>query len=315
MKTERSDTPRHPIRVVSRRTGLTPAVLRAWEKRYGVVLPSRTDGGQRLYSDEDVLRLSLLHKAVEAGRNISQVAILSVGELEELVREDEREDRPLGSSAPLETTQPERELERAVRAMEEMDSPGLERILTRAAMAFPVSVVVDDVVSPLLSTIGSAWAAGKVGPAHEHLATVTIRRFLEWMLGNVGVGQAAPVMVAGTPSGERHELGALLAALSGAAEGWRSVYLGPDLPAGEIAAAAIRMGAEVVALSLVDTRNEPSIPGEIRAIRERLPADVHLVLGGLETVEGEWLNGLSGVEILRDYQGLRMSLRRRASRG
>jgi methanogenic corrinoid protein MtbC1 len=283
--------------------------LRAWEKRYGVVYPSRTEGGQRLYSDEDVLRLALLHKAVEAGRSISQVATLSLEELTELVREDEVEGRALGSAEPLGKALPGRELEKAIRAVKEMDSPELERILTRAAMAFPVSTVVDDVVSPLLSTIGSAWVAGKVGPAHEHLATVTIRRFLEWMLGNVSVGDVSPVLVAGTPSGERHELGALLAALSGAAEGWRSIYLGPDLPAEEIVAAAIRLEAEVVALSCVDPRNVEALPKEIQAIRERLPADVHLVLGGGETLEDPRLRSLGGVEVLNDLKSLRESLR------
>ena len=71
MNSRAEDMPRHPIRVVAKRTGLTPALLRAWEKGYNVVEPIRTEGGQRLFSDEDVTRLSLLRRAVEEGRNIS----------------------------------------------------------------------------------------------------------------------------------------------------------------------------------------------------------------------------------------------------
>ena len=89
MDKQASESGRHPIRVVARRTGLTPAVLRAWEKRYGVVDPTRTEGGQRLYSDEDVRRLSLLRQAVEEGRSISQVVELTTEELQGLVMEVE----------------------------------------------------------------------------------------------------------------------------------------------------------------------------------------------------------------------------------
>ncbi|MEQ9569536.1 MAG: MerR family transcriptional regulator, partial [Longimicrobiales bacterium] len=79
---------RHPIRVVASRTGLTPTLLRAWERRYGVVEPGRSDGGQRLYSDDDIERLVLLKRATDAGRAIRLVADLTVDELRDLVQED-----------------------------------------------------------------------------------------------------------------------------------------------------------------------------------------------------------------------------------
>ena len=78
-------TPRHAMRTVVLRTGLTPDLLRAWEKRYGVVEPTRSEGGQRLYSDADLERLTLLTRAVRAGRAISQVANLPTPELREIL--------------------------------------------------------------------------------------------------------------------------------------------------------------------------------------------------------------------------------------
>jgi DNA-binding transcriptional MerR regulator/methylmalonyl-CoA mutase cobalamin-binding subunit len=309
MNTERNDVPRHPIRVVARRTGLNPAVLRAWERRYGVVEPSRTDGGQRLYSDQDVLRLSLLHRAVEEGRSISQVAPLTTEELKGLVKEDEAERGSLGVPEPLEGPSVVRILERAQRAVDKMVPGELERILTRGAMAFPVPTVIDEIIVPLVATIGSAWEAGKVGPAHEHLATVEIRRFLEWMLGTVNMGDGAPVLVSGTPAGERHELGAILCAVSGAAEGWDSIYLGPDLPAEEIALAALRLEAEVVTLSCIDPRLEGVFPEEIRKVRDRLPADVQLVVGGPFITANTEILETDGVEVLASFQDLRAKLR------
>jgi DNA-binding transcriptional MerR regulator/methylmalonyl-CoA mutase cobalamin-binding subunit len=310
METERSDTARHPIRVVSKRTGLSPAVLRAWEKRYGVVDPSRTDGGQRLYSDDDVFRLSLLHRVVEEGRSISQVAPLSTQELKALVKEDEAERGSFGVPEPLEGPSASRVLERARRAVEGMEPGELERVLTRGAMAFPVPTVIDDIVVPLIDTIGKAWETGRVGPAHEHLATVEIRRFLEWMLGTVGMGDGAPVLVAGTTRGERHELGAILSAVSAAAEGWEGVYLGPDLPAEEIVLAALRLEAQIVALSCIDPQIEKTFSVEIKKVRDRLPPDIQVVVGGPMISESEEVRSLEGVEVLGSFQDLRARLRR-----
>jgi methanogenic corrinoid protein MtbC1 len=176
-------------------------------------------------------------------------------------------------------------------------------------MAFPVATIIDEIVVPLINTIGRAWEEGKVGPAHEHMATVEIRRFLEWMLGTVNMGDGAPVLVSGTTAGERHELGAILSAVSGAAEGWDSIYLGPDLPAEEIVLAALRLEAEVVTLSCVDPNISDTFPAEIRKVRERLPADVQLVVGGPQVDHNPQLEEMEGVTILGDFQELRVKLR------
>ncbi len=301
--------------MVAKRTGLNPAVLRAWEKRYSVVEPFRTDGGQRLYSDEDVLRLTLLHRVVEEGRSISQVSALSTAELKGLVKEDEAERGSFGVPEPLEGPSAARVLERAQQAVDRMVPGELEKILTRGAMAFPVPTVIDDIVVPLIGQIGMAWNSGRFGPAHEHLATVEIRRFLEWMLGTVSMREGAPVLVSGTPAGERHELGAILCAVSGAAEGWNAVYLGPDLPAEEIALAALRLEAEVVALSCVDPNIADTFPVEIQKVRQRLPADVQLVVGGPTiTANGEVL-AMEGVQVLDNFHDLRAKLRMLGSLG
>jgi methanogenic corrinoid protein MtbC1 len=196
-----------------------------------------------------------------------------------------------------------------------MDPTGLERTLTRAALSFPLPVVADGLVSPLLDTIGIAWREGRLGPAHEHLSSVVIRRFLEWLLSTVDVGENVPVLLTGTPAGERHELGALLTAVSGAAEGWKSYFLGPDLPAEEIARAAVRLEAEVVGLSLVDEALASTVTAEIVDLRGRLPADVHLLLGGPVAIAKREMLETEGVEVLPDLASMRMSLRARSGGG
>ncbi len=310
MSSEQKDVPRHPIRIVSRRTGLTPAVLRAWEKRYGVVDTARTEGGQRLYSDEDVRRLTLLRKVVGEGRSISRVAGLSLEQLKGLVQEDEagRQGPPLpealgsGSASEL--------LEEASRWVDRLDPAGLERALTRGAMALSVPAMLDQVVAPLLHRVGSSWQEGRLGPAQEHVASVVIRRFLDWLLSTVSVGPSAPLMVAATPSGERHELGALLAAVTAAAEGWRAVFLGPDLPASEIASAASALKAEVVALSSVDPASAGRFQEEVLELRSRLPAGVRLFVGGANAPNTRQGLEREGIEVLGSLEDLRRSLRR-----
>lgn len=314
MLNERSETPRHPIRVVSRRTGLTPALLRAWEKRYGVVEPARSDGGQRLYSDDDVEKLSLLHRVVEEGRNISQVASLTVADLQELVAEDQLERVGSPAPQPLESVSVLGILERARRAVEEMDPIRLERTLTRGAMAVSVPALIDDVLIPLLDGIGVSWEKGKLGPAHEHLASVVIRRFLEWLLNTVDVGGGAPVLMATTPARERHELGALLSAVYASSEGWKAIYLGPDLPAGEIASVVGRLGALVVLLSVVDPALTDSFLREITALRAAIHPSVRLVVGGPEPILSYLRPELSDTEFLGALPELRETLRREGRR-
>ena len=279
-----------------------------------MVEPARSEGGQRLYSDDDVQRLSLLHRVVEEGRNISQVASLSLADLQDLVEEDQMErvgppaPQPLGSVSVLGI------LEGARRAVGEMDPIQLERILTRGAMAISVPTLIDDVLIPLLDGIGISWEKGKLGPAQEHLASVVIRRFLEWLLNTVDVGEGAPILIAATPAREHHELGALLSAVSAASEGWKAIYLGPDLPAGEIASAARRLGAQVAAISLVDPALSESFVAEIMALREALPPSVRLVVGGPAPILSALRLRVRDTEFLAALPELRENLRREVGR-
>ncbi len=271
--------PRHPIRVVADRTGLSLDVLRVWERRYAVVAPGRADDGQRLYSDADVDRLRLLRRATDAGRSIGRVAKLPTDELAELVREDDAARG--GAAAPPPTSREARgHLDRAVAAVREMDPAGLEAGLRRAVVALSAADFVDGVAAPLLDAIGEEWRKGRIGVAHEHAASAVLRRVLGFMTEAAEVPGSAPGMVVATPAGQVHEFGALLAAASATAEGWRVTYLGADLPAEEIAAAVRQRGASRVALSLVYPADDPGIPGELRRLRDALPPGVAVVVGG-----------------------------------
>lgn len=281
MGTEERAVPRHPIRVVTSRTGLSPSVLRAWERRYGAVTPGRSEGGQRLYSDVDVRRLTLLARATAVGRAIGQLADFSDTQLEALVREDGAALVPdLVGSASVSGETARELLDAAVEAVTDMDGARLDKLLLRAAVVLNLDVLVDELMVPLLRSIGDLWAAGSLGPATERLASGIVRRFLEWLIEAVEAAPGSPVLVCATPTGHRHELGAILSGVVGAGTGWRPVLLGPDLPAREIAYAVLRLDADAVALSAIHPAVDPGLSGEIRRLVGMLPRDVDVLVGG-----------------------------------
>jgi len=276
---------RHPIRVVSERTGLSPDLLRAWESRHAVVQPLRTEGGHRLYSDADIERLILLSRVTSAGRAIGQVAELSTAELAELAREDdEARARAVGVGPARESGDvAEGFTAEAIEAVRRLDPDRLDRTLRRAALSLGTVPFLQRVAGPFLHEVGTLWHEGTLRPAHEHLGSVGMRRVLDWLIGSTSRGNGRPRIVIGTPAGEHHEMGALLAAAAAESAGWEAIYLGPNLPADELAQASVWTGARVVALSAVFSPEKEALEAEIRDVRKRLPPSVTLMLGGRGT--------------------------------
>jgi methanogenic corrinoid protein MtbC1 len=272
---------RHPIRVAARRSGLTRDVLRAWEHRYAAVQPLRTPGGQRLYSDADIERLKLLRHAIEAGRRIGQLADLTSEELARLVQEDERATRDETETGGLspQYTDPGQFLAQSLAAVNEMDAPELESVLSRAAVSLDAMNLIDHVITPLMIRIGELWSQDKLTPGHERMVVGAVRRTLDEVRRSLQRARG-PGLVVATPSGQHHEIGAMLAAAAAAAEGWRVTYLGADLPASSIAVAAEKTGALAVALSIIYPADDPGLADELRSLRATLPDETTLIIGG-----------------------------------
>lgn len=276
---ETTQSPLHSVRVVARRTGLTPDLLRAWEKRYRVVQPVRSAGGQRNYSDADIERLQLLVKVTAAGRSIGQVAPLGNAELRELAAGDESAHDSLDAT---ESGNPAvgRYLNDALGAAEHFDSNLLESTLRAAALQLPSDQALDQVFGPLLLEIGARWEQGRFPPANGHLATATIRRVLTWMTDFRAAPENARTIVIGTPAMQLHDLGAMLAATVAASSGWRVAFLGASLPADELARAARMAHADAVALSIIDPSDPAHVGRELGQLRSELPRSVALLVGG-----------------------------------
>jgi DNA-binding transcriptional MerR regulator/methylmalonyl-CoA mutase cobalamin-binding subunit len=297
------------MRLVAARTGLSPDVLRAWERRYRAVNPARSPGGQRWYTEEDCARLRLLARAVEAGRNIASVATLGDDALRELVRREDASAIARESPHAL-ATQPF--LAEALEAIEALDGPLLEQVLRQATLRLSLEELLDGVATPLQRAMGERWHRGTISPAHEHLATAGVRRVLGWIIEQHVAPVSAPAMLVTTPSGQWHELGAKLAAATAAAAGWSVVYLGPNLPAPVIAQAATARAVRAVALSIVYPDDDPLLDGELRELRRLLPDAVRLVVGGSGAPAYRPVLAAIGAEVITDLPTLRRWLARLA---
>lgn len=267
---------RHTVRSVALRTGLSPHVIRVWERRYGTVTPSRSSGNQRLYTEADVERLALLKQVTDRGHSISRVTALPTEQLSLLVSAEDRSTmirtEAGGSIAGL--------LETAFQAVADMDAAGLERVLEQGALRLGQISLLAQVVAPLVGRIGEAWREGHLKVVHEHIASAVIRTYLCQAARPHTLHPSAPVLLVTTPAGQLHELGAALVAAAATSHGWRVTYAAPALPAEEIAAAAIHHGVFAVALSLVHPEDDPMLPAELRRLRRLLPQAVHLLVGG-----------------------------------
>lgn len=161
-----------------------------------------------------------------------------------------------------------------------LDPAQLNDLLRRAAAILGVSAFLERVAAPFLRRIGDEWHAGRLTPAQEHLASSLLHDIIVEQMRSFSQGNGAPRLLVATPAGERHAIGAALVGASAAVGGWNVIYLGADLPAAEIAAAAIAADVRMVALSIIYVDDRERVLGEVRALRVRLPATVALIAGG-----------------------------------
>jgi DNA-binding transcriptional MerR regulator/methylmalonyl-CoA mutase cobalamin-binding subunit len=301
----------HPIGVASERTGISPHVLRVWERRYRAIEPTRTDGGRRLYSDADIERLRLMALATAAGRGISQVAKLPTKELARLVRDDEEARRQLGTTRRARTsgTTAADDVAAARARARALDAVGLERALRRSAALVGAGAFIDTVATPLLKEISDERNAGELAPGEEQLVLVALRRVIEGIVPVLIVSGDAPNLLVATPVGDRHEIEAVMATAGAAIEGWRVTYLGPGVPVSEIAVAAASTSARAVSVTVPRAGNNDLLLQELRALRVRLAARVPLLAGGAGALEiAAELRG-AGVHVIENLTDLRQALR------
>jgi DNA-binding transcriptional MerR regulator len=264
----------YPIRAVSRLTGIGIDTLRAWERRYGAVTPTRDDRG-RMYTEADVARLRLLNGAVEQGHSIGRLAGLSNDQLRDLCG---------AAAAALHAIVPTRRtpLDTAalITALREYDAVGIDQELSRLAVVLRPLDLLQGVLMPVLTQVGDDWHSRRTRIAQEHLMSSTMRNLLGAFLRLYARREVSVRLLFATPSGERHEIATLGAAMLAASAGLGVSYLGADLPAREIVDSVEPAGAQVLVLGLTTATADKARERELKTIVRELPEGVELWAGG-----------------------------------
>jgi DNA-binding transcriptional MerR regulator len=237
-----SDSANLRIGALSRRVGVSPELLRAWEQRYGLLKPGRSAGGFRLYSTDDEARVRSMQRHLGAGLSAAEAARLVLAEPEGGGGDDHAGPARLGQwSADLRT------------ALDRFDEPAAHAALDRLLAAFRLQTVLRDVVVPYLSQLGGRWERGEASVAQEHFASNLLRgRLLGLARG--WAEATGPRAVLSCAPGELHDLPLISFGLALAARGWSITYLGPDTPIATIDQALAGREALVVVSAMTPDR-------------------------------------------------------------
>lgn len=273
------DTPIYTIKTVVQQTGITSATLRAWERRYGVLSPGRSDGGYRLFSERDIAILRWLKSQVDAGVSISSAVALL-----ELRQAGESAGRAAASAVAPEPPSGARTAEALVRqllaALLAFRESAAEAILTEAFALYPVEVVAEEVITPVLVEIGERWHRGEASVVQEHFATAFLRHRLAALLRAYDQPTDGRLAITGSAPGEWHDIGILLVALALRRHGWRVVHLGQNVPADQLAEAIQRLQPDLVCLSATTSESVAGVSAVAAAIEALPDPKPRLALGG-----------------------------------
>ncbi|MEE8118147.1 MAG: MerR family transcriptional regulator [Gammaproteobacteria bacterium] len=257
-----------PIRTVASLTGVKPVTLRAWERRYQLLAPRRTEKGHRLYSRHDIDRITRLQTLLEQGIPVSQAAKILT------------EETDVPGVARLDTWT--RARMRCRRAIGVFDEAALETVIEEALALYPVQAVTRELLIPLLGELGHSWQETGSGVAEEHFFSVFLRSRLGARFHHRVRRDKGPIIIAACIPGEQHEIGLLFFALAAALE-FRLVLLGANLPLEEFVLPTRRVSANGIVLSGSAEPAPGVLERELPALVENV--DIPVFVGGAVSVQ------------------------------
>jgi MerR family transcriptional regulator, light-induced transcriptional regulator len=283
------------IRTVAEMTGIPRNTLIAWERRYGVVRPTRHQNGYRSYSDEDISRLIRIKNAQAAGLKISEAMAL-------LGQEEAARPPAYGVALPSADDQLVDLKDHLVAKLIQYDKDAAHRIIAQLT-PIPFNRRLEAVYFPALRDIGDRWERGEISIVQEHYASSILRAHFASLLVSVGPSNPrAPHAACTTFPEDLHELSALALAVQLSLDGCRVSYLGPNLPVGEVVAFAREQDPRLLCVSIVLPVSEGAVRGYADLVAPALHPGALLVLGG-KSVVGITLPGHRNVS-LRPTWGL-----------
>jgi MerR family transcriptional regulator, light-induced transcriptional regulator len=264
---------------LSKRAGVTPELLRAWERRYGLLRPARSAGGLRLYSPADVERVALMQQHLAEGMAAAEAAALAVRDA-------------VDEEAARTALRPAAIRDELATALDAFDEPRAQAILDRLLALATVETLLAEVVVPYLQELGERWKRGEASVAQEHFASGVLRGRLLGLARGWGLGRGPLAVLACLP-GEQHDLGLIAFGLALRSQGWRIVYLGPDSPLDTVADVSHQLEPSLVVLNAVSRERVRPVLPQLRALTRRHK----LALGGAaaeDTLETDGILALTG---------------------
>jgi len=228
-----------PIRTVSAVTGVNPITLRAWERRYNLIVPKRTPKGHRLYTKEDIERIERVTALLNQGMAISQVKPLL----------DKAQTPHANSTSELNQDIWSKYQDLMMQAISTFDEHRLDSTYNDALSLYPVDIVSSRLITPLLQKLGKQWKESGSGIAEEHFFSVYLRNKLGARIQHMNLRTTGPLLLIACLPGEQHEIGMLLFSLAALNYGYRALILGANLPLDQIPAVVEKRACDAIVLS------------------------------------------------------------------
>jgi DNA-binding transcriptional MerR regulator/methylmalonyl-CoA mutase cobalamin-binding subunit len=270
----------YTIKQAAIRSGVAVSLIRAWERRYGVVRPNRTASGYRLYDDAAIARLRAMRGLIDQGWSAAQAATAVV------------EASPVAISGDGAASRGSDRADALVDAAARYDLAGIEQVLDDLFGRGSFEAVIDDLVLPAAATLGLAWSEGRIDVAAEHLASSAVLRRLASLFELGGVAGSGPRVLVGLPPDSRHELGALAFAVALRRMGVDVLYLGSDVPIDSWVDAAEESTAQAAIVGVVTDRDVEPAHEVISALRQARP-ELQLAFGGASASRPPAIDGLT----------------------
>jgi len=293
-----------PIATVERETGLGKDTLRVWEKRYGFPAPMRDSSGDRLYSAAQVQQLKMIRRLLDAGMRPGKVVGLDSGQLQALLVSRQGSEYPSLSKTKLSHEEPVSVLEALLQTIGVHDPQALQYGLIHAQMRMGLALFVTDLVAPLTTAVGEAWAQGRFEVFEEHLYTDVLTGVLRHAIASLTPQPApqGPKVLLTTLPQESHSLGLLMVEALLVLEGCTCVSLGTQTPVSDVIQAAQAHQVDVVALSFSSVHKAAVVRDSLRELRAQLPAATALWVGGACSALYQWPQ--AGISAVRHLSGL-----------
>ncbi len=283
------------MRTVTRETGFSPAVLRAWERRYDLLHPKRGPGGHRLFTTDDLAVLKLVRRRMHEGRSIGEIALAGRDGLLAEARDVTAGPQPGSEPATMEALRT-----RAIAATLELDAAGIELVLDEAFARVAPTQVIQELIEPVALEIGEHWAHGRCTVAHEHLTSGIFRHRLRKLVETSARRSTnrRPVIFACLPD-ELHDLGLLALAYQCAQHGIHPCYLGPSLPFEDLEAACDQLRPTAIVLSVTRRATYDMHQGALLDVVRRLAAATRILVGGQGTPSEDRALSAAGARLFR----------------